>query len=104
MYKNIDKEAFKAGIQEPNAVIIDVRTYGETMEGMIPGSLHIDIMGGTLMDEVQKMDKSKSYYLYCRSGNRSGAACGAMANMGFNKVYNLVGGTMAWDGKVVLPN
>lgn len=103
MYKNIDKETFKQGIQDPNAVIIDVRTTGETYEGMIPGALHIDIMGGRFMEEVQNLDKNKSYYLVCRSGNRSGAACGAMANMGFTKLYNLVGGMMEWDGKVVLP-
>lgn len=104
MYKNIDNQSFREGMQKENAVIIDVRTANETFEGIIPGALHLDIMNGDFMEEVKKMDKSKEYYVYCRSGNRSGAACGAMANMGFSRLFNLAQGMMAWDGPVVLPN
>lgn len=103
MYKNIDNESFKEGIKHDQAVIIDVRTTGEIMDGVIPGAIHLDIMGGDFINEVKNMDKSKEYYVYCRSGNRSGAACGAMANLGFTKLYNLAYGMMAWDGPVVLP-
>lgn len=104
MFKNISNEEFQKGMQSPDAVIIDVRTSGEVMDGMIPGALHIDIMGGGFMDEVKKLDHSKSYYVYCRSGNRSGAACSAMAQAGFGKVFNLAYGMMGWNGPVVQPN
>jgi rhodanese-related sulfurtransferase len=33
----------------------------------------------------------------CRSGNRSGSACGTMKKAGFEKMYNLAGGMMAWE-------
>jgi rhodanese-related sulfurtransferase len=87
----------------PDAVIIDVRTTGETFDGIIPNALHIDIMGGAFMDEVKKLDPSKAYYVYCRSGNRSGAACSAMAQAGFSRVYNLIGGMMEWNGELSMP-
>ena len=103
MYKNIDNNAFQEGMAKEDAVLIDVRSGMETMDGIIPGAILIDIMGGDFMDKVQGMDKNKVYYIYCRSGNRSGAACGAMANMGFNHLNNLANGIMMWDGPVVLP-
>jgi len=102
MYKNIDNKTFHEGMKQDDAVIIDVRTAQEIADGIIPGAIHIDIMGGDFMNSVQSMDNSKSYYIYCRSGNRSGAACGAMANAGFSKLYNLANGMMAWDGPVAI--
>jgi len=103
MYKNISQEDFRKGMSAPDAIIMDVRSWGETMDGIIPNAKHIDIMGGNFSTEIKNLDPTKSYYVYCRSGNRSGAACGAMAQAGFTKLYNLVGGMMEWQGKVILP-
>ena len=52
------------------------------------------------IDEVEKLDKSKNYYIYCRSGNRSGQACQIMDKLGFENTYNLMGGFNEWDGDV----
>ena len=89
--------------QDKNAVLIDVRSPEECSEGMIKGAENINLFDPTFMEKVSKMDKSKNYYMICRSGNRSGTACGAMAQMGFGTLYNLSGGMMAWDGEVVNP-
>ena len=102
MYKDIRATEFAEKIKnDPNAVVIDVRTRGEIMEGVIPGAIHIDIMGGRFKEEVEKLDKSKNYYLYCRSGNRSGTACSFMGQIGFGELYNLAGGIMSWQGDIV---
>ena len=86
---------------DTNAVILDVRTEEEVDEGYIPNAVHIDFyMGQGFIEEVEKLDKSKSYYVYCRSGNRSGQACTIMNQLGFNSAYNLMGGFMEWDGEV----
>jgi rhodanese-related sulfurtransferase len=104
MYKDIDSKAFEAGIKEnPNAVVIDVRSAGEFHSGMIPGAINIDLMGGDFADRIKALDKNKAYYLYCRSGNRSGMAAGAMSQWGFDEVYNLAGGIMYWGGEVSTP-
>ncbi|WP_373071803.1 rhodanese-like domain-containing protein [Zeaxanthinibacter enoshimensis] len=87
--------------EDDNAVILDVRTEEEVEEGYIPNSINIDIYKGQeFINELDKLDKSKNYYVYCRSGNRSGQACALMNNMGFQEAYNLLGGFNEWEGEV----
>lgn len=85
-----------------NAVILDVRTSDEVADGIIPNALHIDIYKGQeFINEIEELDKSKHYYVYCRSGNRSGQACQIMEQLGFENAYNLEGGMLEWTGDVV---
>ncbi len=86
---------------DKNAVILDVRTDAEIEEGIIPNAIHIDIYKGQeFINEIEELDKSKSYYVYCRSGNRSGQACKIMEELGFDKTYNLEGGMLQWTGDI----
>lgn len=88
--------------KDENAVILDVRTADEVDDGYIPGAINIDIYKGQqFLNELEKLDKSKHYYVYCRTGNRSGQACTLMENMGFKDAYNLMGGIMEWEGEIV---
>lgn len=101
MYQNLNSSEFEKAIESnADAVIIDVRTAGEFYEGIIPGAINIDIMGGSFAEKVKALDPNKSYFLYCRSGARSASACGAMQQWGFKKLYNLSGGMMMWEGKI----
>ncbi|WP_417363468.1 rhodanese-like domain-containing protein [Galbibacter sp.] len=85
---------------DDNAVILDVRTDEEIAEGYIPNAIHIDIYKGQgFLDEVEQLDKSKNYYVYCRSGKRSAQACLLMNQHGFENTYNLIGGFMEWEGE-----
>ncbi len=87
---------------DENAVILDVRTPAEVQQGFIPDASNIDIYRGQqFMAELEKLDKSKSYYVYCRSGVRSRQACALMNGLGIEKAYNLEGGIIAWQGEVV---
>ena len=87
--------------KDDNAIILDVRTEEEVEDGFIPNMLNLDIRKGQdFLDEVEKLDKSKNYYIYCRSGARSGQACDLMSQMGFETTYNLIGGFMNWDGEI----
>ena len=86
---------------DDNAVILDVRTQEEVDEGIIPNAINIDIHKGQgFIYELEALDKTKNYYVYCRSGARSGQACGIMNQLGFKNAYNLVGGIMGWQGEV----
>lgn len=90
--------------QDENAVILDVRTEDECNEGIIPKAINIDIYKGQgFIYRIDELDKSKNYYVYCRSGGRSGQACNLMNQMGFENTYNLLGGMSQWQGEVVLP-
>lgn len=87
--------------KDNNAFILDVRTPEEMEEGYIPKAKNIDIyLGQEFLDELEKLDKSKNYYVYCRSGNRSGQACAIMNSIGIENTYNLEGGFMNWEGDV----
>lgn len=89
---------------DENAVIIDVRTAEEYAQGCIPNSTLIDIFRSQdFLDEIEALDKTKSYYVYCRSGARSGQACAVMNQLGFKNAFNLQGGIMEWRGEVVFP-
>jgi rhodanese-related sulfurtransferase len=83
-----------------NAVILDVSTPGEYNFGKIPGAINIDITRGdfeSLVDDT--FDKEKIYFVYCRAGNRSVAACNILGSKGFRS-YNLVGGILKWKGAI----
>jgi len=87
---------------DDNAYVLDVRTPEELEEGVIANAANIDIyLGQGFMDEIQKLDNSKNYYVYCRSGNRSGQACAILNNIGIENTFNLEGGFMNWEGEVV---
>ena len=99
--KDITQEEWREKTaNDKNAVILDVRTDQEIEEGYIPGAKMIDIYKGQeFIDEIDKLDKDKNYYVYCRSGNRSGQACAIMDQKGFNNTYNLIGGFSEWEGE-----
>ena len=87
---------------DDNAVVLDVRTEAEVADGIIANAIHLDIYKGQeFINEIEDLDKSKSYYVYCRSGNRSGQACQIMEQLGFEKAFNLEGGMLEWTGDVV---
>ena len=98
---NLDAQTFEEEMmKDPNAVLLDTRTKPENDEVRIPNSTLIDLMRPDFQNEIEKLDKSKSYYVYCRSGNRSYHACRLMKNLGFEKVYNLEPGIIGWRGEV----
>ncbi len=87
---------------DENAIILDVRTADECIEGIISGALNIDIYKGQgFIYLIEELDKSKNYYIYCKSGGRSGQACSIMNQLGFENTYNLLGGMLEWNGEVV---
>ena len=96
---NLSAEEFEATAKQlNNAVIIDVRTVNEFELGHMPGAINMDYFSDGFLEEIEQMDKSKDYLIYCRSGRRSIRVCTWMRNGGFdnNKVYNLDKGYGDW--------
>lgn len=100
---DLSQEEWAAQLKnDANACILDVRTPAEVEEGYIPGAIHIDFfLGQGFLDELEKLDKTRNYYVYCKSGGRSGQACALMNRMGIENAYNLKGGFMEWEGETV---
>lgn len=91
-------EGFKAS---QNAEILDVRTPDEFDEGYIEGAKLINIQDTSkFMEEIKQLPKDKDYYVYCRSGKRSGMACQLMNKEGIENAYNLEGGILDWTGDI----
>lgn len=74
---------------------LDVRTPAETSAGVINGAIKIDYRAKDFKDELDKLDKSTSYIVYCKSGGRSSKSAEIMQQMGFKSIYNLEGGYTA---------
>ena len=96
------QEAFTL-IQEdrdnPHLVIIDVRTRQEFAEEHIENAVNIDFYSDTFRDELDNMDKNKTYLIYCAVGGRSGSVLNTMAELNFSEVYNILGGITRWKAE-----
>ena len=89
---DISAEEFREMLTEERGVVIDVRTRQEYDAGHLADTDHLfDFLNGDFQNAVQDLDPSKTYYLYCRSGNRSGQAARIMQKEGFEQVYNVGG-------------
>jgi len=89
---NLTVEEFKEKFQEGEGVVIDVRTRDEYNAGHLSiTDAQYDILNGDFQEKLSDLDKDETYYLYCRSGNRSGQAAKMMKNQGFENVYNIGG-------------
>ena len=83
----------------PDFVIIDVRTPQEFTEGHIESATNIDFYAETFRNTLNNLDKNKTYLIYCRSGGRSGSTLDIMAELNFKEVYNVLGGILSWEAE-----
>ncbi|MFD2201794.1 rhodanese-like domain-containing protein [Shivajiella indica] len=82
--------------QKKKNVILDIRTPEETAEGYIEGAEFINFLGDNFEEEIKKLNKNRTYYVYCRSAKRTIPATEKMKALGFKKVYMLEGGLNNW--------
>ena len=106
--ENMGPQAFSKAISEDSdAVVVDVRTDREVAGGMIEGAMHLDINSPDFSEKAGKLDKQKTYYVYCLSGGRSASAASYFKEIGIENVVNLDGGIRGWQNAglpLVKPN
>lgn len=89
---DISSKEFKEKLEKERGVVIDVRTRGEFEDGHLAiTDKQLDLTNGEFQRAVADLDKNQTYYLYCRSGNRSGQAARMMKQSGFENVFNVGG-------------
>ena len=94
--KELDAATLKAYLDEgKNIRLLDVRSIAEMGAGMIPNAEKLPLH--TLPVRLNEIENGDMCILYCRSGARSAQGVGFMAAQGFDNVYNLRGGVMAWQ-------
>ena len=101
--ENITPEEAYILIQEnkdnPNFVILDVRTPEEFLGEYIENAVNLDYYSDTFRNNLDKLDKNKTYLIYCRSGRRSENALNIMKELDFREVYNMLGGVVKWKSE-----
>ena len=83
----------------PDFVIIDVRTLEEFVGEHIENATNMDFYSEAFRDMLNTLDKNKTYLIYCKVGGRSGSALDIMAELNFKEVYNILGGINQWKAE-----
>ena len=81
-------------MQKAGAVLIDVRTPGEVAEGAVEGSINIPLQEAE--QRLGEFPKDKDLLIYCRSGKRSMAVSNFLIQNGYERVFNVEGGILAY--------
>ena len=90
------KDFIEQAKADTTAIILDVRTPGEYKEEHLAGAQQLDFLNTSVFDAgIKLLDKSHTYYVYCRSGKRSHNACMKMQKQGL-KVFDMEGGILNW--------
>ncbi|MGB5261105.1 MAG: rhodanese-like domain-containing protein [Gammaproteobacteria bacterium] len=80
-------------LNHEDAIMIDMRDDKEYRDGHIINSLHAPDIKTARLEKY----RDRPLIVYCRSGNRSTAYCSKLRKQGFESVYNLKGGVLAWE-------
>jgi rhodanese-related sulfurtransferase len=82
---------------DPDVVLLDLRTPKEFEGGHIQGAFLLDYYSSDYVDRLKALDRTRTYLIYCRSGNRSGKSLAIFDKLGFRRVYNLDSGVIGWS-------
>ncbi len=78
--------------RQQQLLLIDVRSWLEYLFGHIPGARHLSL--NRLLREVPK---EQAIAVNCLSGHRSAIAAQWLIQRGYQQVYDLQGGVLAWQ-------
>jgi rhodanese-related sulfurtransferase len=102
-YLDLSPAEFKSKIDSlSDEVVLDLRTSDELKKGMIENANQIDYFKLDFENQISKLDKNKTYFLYCASGGRSTETAELMNKLGFKRIYNLKDGFNSWK-KMKMP-
>ena len=93
--KLAEKDFIEKYTSTQGAVLLDVRTPEEFSIGHIQSAINIDFQNQSFLSDIKNLDNTKTYFVYCRSGNRSGKAVSLMKEHGFTNIYELQGGIIS---------
>jgi len=79
--------------------ILDIRTPGEFQSGHLAKSIPIDFYSQTFADQLSRLDKKKTYLVYCRTGNRSTSSLSLFKKLKFEKIYQMSNGISGWKSQ-----
>jgi rhodanese-related sulfurtransferase len=96
--KNVSAHQAQEILKIDDIIILDIRTPGEYNNSRINGAININFYDTSFAENLQKLDKNKTYFVYCRSGNRTGQSMRLFSSLGFKDIYHLNRGIVDWTG------
>ena len=78
--------------KDKEMVILDVRTPEEYANGHIADAMNLDFYASDFAHQLENLDTTNTYLIYCASGNRSGKTATLMQDKGFKKIINSTAG------------
>ncbi len=97
VHQTVPPKEFQAKLDEIGGKLLDVRTPQEFGEGYLKGAVNIDFYEDDFQDRLEQLPKDSAYFVYCRSGGRSGKTLQMMKDLGFRLVYDMGGGITRWQ-------
>jgi len=97
--KLLSPKEFELTLKKEKGILIDIRTPGEYKKGHLKGAILLDFFRDDFEKELSKLDKKKTYFIYCGIGGRSEECGELMKKKGFRLVYDLDGGISRWKAE-----
>jgi rhodanese-related sulfurtransferase len=88
-------------LNHENAIMIDMRSDKDYRDGHIVNAVQMPDGKGDVPAALNK-HRERPVIVYCQRGQQSTAVCNRLSKQGFESVYNLQGGVLAWQ-KAELP-
>ena len=99
IHQTVPAAEFQQKLAATQGELLDVRTPEEYAEGHLEGANLLNFYDSDFSVKLKALPKDKTYFVYCRSGGRSGKTLGMMKDAGFQVVYDLGGGITAWKAE-----
>lgn len=101
--RNLSVVEFEQQLNQPNTLLLDVRTPEEYAQGHLPNATLLDIQAKDFDQQIAALDKNKTVLVYCAAGGRSADAAERLKKTGFRQINNLEKGYNDWaeQGKAV---
>lgn len=90
-------ELIRANKGNTGFIILDVRTPSEHAGGHLPNAVNLDVNSASFKNEAVRLERNRTYLIYCQTGARSAAASKILAELGLRNIYNMTGGITDWQ-------
>lgn len=97
-YQEISNTLALEMYEHKEAIVLDVRTYGEWNDGHIPNAIHIPL--DELEKRIQEVPADEKVLVICRSGSRSRTATNLLHKNGRANTINVLDGMNSWQGEI----
>tara|TARA_B100000809_G_scaffold125132_1_gene123397 strand:+ start:577 stop:969 length:393 start_codon:yes stop_codon:yes gene_type:complete len=96
--KLITPKVFKEKIEAEKGdfQVIDIRTSKEFKKGHLENAININFYNKKFNDQLSKLDKEKTTYVYCHSAGRSARSMATFKLLNFKQVYDMDKGYTGW--------